>query len=51
MNRKREEVAQMLEKQRLEEILNVCAEYERQAQAAQALRVVAPNTPILHQNR
>lgn len=49
INRKREEVVQMLEKQRLEEILSVCAEYERQAQANQAQK--PPSTPTMQQNR
>ncbi|KAK6622782.1 hypothetical protein RUM43_008625 [Polyplax serrata] len=44
-----EQKAQMLEKQRLDEILNMCAEYERQIQSERQTKV--PTTPTLHQNR
>lgn len=47
--RKREQEAQMLEKQRLEEILTMCAEYERQTQNER--HVKPPTTPTLQQNR
>lgn len=47
--RKREQEAQLLEKQRLEEILTMCAEYERQAQHERQTK--PPTTPTLQQNR
>ncbi|KDR07384.1 hypothetical protein L798_03213 [Zootermopsis nevadensis] len=48
--RMQEEEGERLERARLEEILNMCAEYERQAQSERQQNK-PPLTPTLHQNR
>jgi hypothetical protein len=48
--RMREQEAEKLERARLEEILNMCAEYERQVQCERQQNKPPP-TPTLHQNR
>jgi hypothetical protein len=46
----REQEEEKQERARLEEILNMCAEYERQVQCERQ-QSKAPLTPTLHQNR
>jgi hypothetical protein len=48
--RMREQEAEKQERARLEEILNMCAEYERQVQCERQQNK-PPLTPTLHQNR
>lgn len=46
----REQETEKQERARLEEILTMCAEYERQAQCERQ-QSRPPSTPTLHQNR
>jgi hypothetical protein len=48
--RLREQETEKQERARLEEILTMCAEYERQAQCERQ-QSKPPSTPTLHQNR
>jgi hypothetical protein len=48
--RMREQETEKQERARLEEILTMCAEYERQAQCERQ-QSKPPSTPTLHQNR